>query len=379
MPAQPAQPAQAAVPHPLDDVPQTFRAGDSYAVRDALVHYIRRDLLVPWDGETETLPSASSGPRDRYLVGMLGPRPQAVTADRIARAAAQGADGESGDEQEGDDSDLQDRLSPQAAGHIWASSMGLSFTAPASVGTLSATVRWGRYTQSDEATDRGTTRRVWSHEPVQHLVDIDVTDGADRTVQLDGETVVLDVQVRRHTGRTGAEDLRIVELALVNRQPDSADARDAHWLFQTEIDVTAFPDDQAAVFLPVDDPLDPASHDNAPEDAEERRLRLLYRDSLSHAKGRNVAVHAHVRDGERNAHRLTTVWLPEYDVRATTAPALQEQDLLQGLELGMDDLAALAVPDRRAELSGSSCNASAYSGLSRYAEFLADHGTVPAA
>ncbi|MFI5900189.1 DISARM system helicase DrmA [Streptomyces cyaneofuscatus] len=347
----PAQPAQAAVPHPLDEVPQTFRPGDSYAVRDALVHYIRRDLLGPWDGETETLPSASSGPRDRYLVGMLGPRPQDVTADRIARAAAQGADGESGDEQEGDDSDLQDRLSPQAAGHIWASSMGLSFTAPASVGTLSATVRWGRYSQSEEATERGTTRRVWSREPVERLVDIDVTDGANRTVQLDGGTVVLDVQVRRHTGRTGAEDLRIVELALVNRQPDSADARDAHWLFQTEIDVTAFPDDQAAVFLPVDDPLDPASHDNAPEDAEERRLRLLYRDSLSHATGRNVAVHAHVRDGERNAHRLTTVWLPEYDVRATTAPALEDQGLLQGLELGMDELAALAVPARRAELS----------------------------
>jgi hypothetical protein len=79
----PAQPAQAAVPHPLDEVPQTFRAGDPYAVRDALVHYIRRDLLGPWDGETETLPTATSGPRDRYLVGVLGPRPQAVTADRM--------------------------------------------------------------------------------------------------------------------------------------------------------------------------------------------------------------------------------------------------------------------------------------------------------
>lgn len=349
----PAQPAQAAVPHPLDEVPQTFRAGDSYAVRDALVHYVRRDLLGPWDGEAETLPSASSGPRDRYLVGMLGPSPQDVTTERIARAAAQGADGESGDEQEGDDSDLQDRLTPQAAGHIWASSMGLSFSVAASVGTLSATVRWGRYSQSEEATDRGTTRRVWSREPVERPVDIDVTDGSDRTVQLDGDTVVLDVQVRRHTGRTGAEDLRIVELALVNRQPDSAEARDAHWLFQTEIDVTAFPDDQAAVFLPIDDPLDPANHDNAPEDAEDRRLRLLYRDSLSHARGRNVAVHAHVRDEERNAYRLTTVWLPEYDVRATTAPALEEQDLLQGLELGMDELAELAVPDRRGELGAA--------------------------
>ncbi|NEB12902.1 helicase [Streptomyces coelicoflavus] len=315
--------------------------------------YVRRDLLGPWDGETETLPSASSGPRDRYLVGMLGPRPQTGTADRIALAAAQSADGESGDEQEGDDTELQERLTPQAAGHIWASSMGLSFTVPASVGTLSVTTRWGRYSQSEEATDRGTTRTVWSREPVEYPVDIDVTGATDHTVGLEGGEVVLDVQVRRHTGRAGTEDLRVVELALVNRQEDSRDARDARWLFQTEIDVTAFPDDQAAVFFPVDDPLDPANRGNGAEDAEERRLRLLYRDSLSHAKGRNAAVHAHVREGERNAHRLTTTWLPEYEVPATTAPTAQEQDLLRGLELGMDELAALAVPARRTELSAA--------------------------
>ncbi|MFG2206753.1 DISARM system helicase DrmA [Streptomyces sp. NPDC048638] len=352
----PAQPAQAAVPHPLDAVPQTFRAGDSHAVRDGFVTYVRRDLLGPWDGETETLPNASSGPRDRYLVGMLGPRPQAVTADRIARAAAQSADSESGDEQEGDDGEPQDRLTPQAAGHIWASSMGLSFAVPASVGTLSAHVRWGRYTQSEEDPDRGATRRVWSREQIEHPVDIDVTGSADRIVELEGDAVVLDVRIRRlgrRAERGGAEDLRVVELALVNRQQDSRDARDAHWLFQAEIDVTAFPDDHAAVFLPVDDPLDPANRGNAPEAPEDRRLRLLYRDSLSHAKGRNVAVHAQVREGERNAHRLTTTWLPEYDVRATTAPSVEDQDLLRGLELGMDELAALAVPARRTELSAA--------------------------
>lgn len=349
----PAQPAQAAVPHPLDEVPQTFRPGDSYAVRDGLVTYVRRDLQGPWDGETETLTSASSGPRDRYLVGMIGPQPQAFTGEQIAVVAAQSADDDSGDEQEGDDGGPGDRLTPQAAGHIWASSMGMSFTVPASVGTLSAHVRWGRYTQSEEVTDRGTTRRVWSREPIEYPVDIDVTSTSGRTVELEREAVVLDVQVRQHAGRAGAEELRVVELTLVNRQQDSREARDAHWLFQTEIDITAFPDDQAAIFLPVDDPLDSANRVNAHEDSEDRRLRLLYRDSLSHAKGRNVAVHAHVRDGERNAHRLTTTWLPEYDVRATTAPTLEEQELLRGLELGMDELAALAVPARRNELSAA--------------------------
>ncbi|WP_323180051.1 hypothetical protein [Streptomyces sp. NBC_00893] len=346
----PAQPDQATVPHPLDEVPQTFLSGDSYSVRDGLGAYVRRDLLGPWDGEAETLPSASSGPRDRYLVGMLGPRPQATRSDEIALVAAQSADGESGDESEGDDSDPQDRLTPQAAGHIWASSMGLSFAVPASVGTLSATVRWGHYTQSEDVSEHGTTRKAWSREQVEHQVDIDVT-AAGRRVPLPDDSVVLDVQVRQHAGRGGGEDLRVVELALINRQEDSREARDAHWLFQTSLEVTAFPDDRAAVFFPIDDPLDPANRGNAPEDPEERRLRLLYRDSLCHAKGRNVAVHAGLRRGERNAHRLTTTWLPEYDVRATTAPSVADQELLRGLELGMDELAALAVPDRRGELS----------------------------
>ena len=55
-------------------------------------------------------------------------------------------------------------------------------------------------------------------------------------------------------------------------------------------------------------------------DPEERHLRLLYRNELRHAVGRNVAAHAHVRDGERKAHRLETTWLPVYDVPATIAP-----------------------------------------------------------
>ncbi|MDT3728334.1 hypothetical protein ROS62_27020 [Streptomyces sp. DSM 41972] len=60
-----------------------------------------------------------------------------------------------------------------------------------------------------------------------------------------------------------------------------------------------------------------------------------------------------MRDEERNAHRLTTTWLPEYDVRATTAPTAEEQGPRRGLELGRDELAALAVPARRNQLSAA--------------------------
>ncbi|MFE5585402.1 DISARM system helicase DrmA [Kitasatospora sp. NPDC056531] len=315
---------------------------------------MRRDLLGPWDGNTEELPQRSAGPRDRYLVGMLGPRPADETSARTARNAAQLADVEPGSDADRGDTEPADLLTPQAAGRIWASSMGLSFTVPAAIGTLTVTAKWGRYSLTEALTDDERTRRVWAREPVEKPEDIDVTGIGDRRVVLEGDSadgpcVRLDVKVRQRTGGAGGEDLRVVEVALVNQLEDSVDRKDANWLFQTELDVTAFADAEAAVFLPVDDPLAPGAA-GAHEDDEENRLRLLYRDSLRHAVGRNVAVHAEVRAGERRAHRLTTTWLPAYDVAATTAPRIEEQPLLTGLELGMDELAELAVPARRKEL-----------------------------
>ncbi|MER7845125.1 DISARM system helicase DrmA [Kitasatospora sp. NPDC096077] len=349
-----AQLSPAPVPHPLDDVPQTFRPGDAHDAREALEKYIRRDLLGPWDGETEELSHRSAGPRDRYLVGLLGPRPADGSSARTARDAAQLADVEPGSAGDRSDTDPADLLTPQAAGRIWASSMGLSFTVPASIGTLTVTAQWGRYSLTESLTDDGPTRRVWGREPVKKAEDIDVTGIGDRRLVLEGDTadgacVRLDVKVRPRTGGTGGEDLRVVEVALVNQLEDSVDRKDANWLFQTELDVTAFADAEAAVFLPIDDPLAPGAA-GMHEDEEEKRLRLLYRDSLRHAVGRNVAVHARVRSGERRAHRLTTTWLPAYDVATTTAPRVEEQPLLTGLELGMDALAELSVPARRKEL-----------------------------
>ncbi|GHG94006.1 DISARM system helicase DrmA [Streptomyces rubradiris] len=355
----PSQPAAAApgVRHPIEGVPQTFLPGDSYDVRDHLVKYIRRDLLGPWDGDTEELPHRSAGPRDRYLVGMLGPRPESSeTATQIARNAAQQADVEPGSDAGTEEGALEDRLTPQASGRIWASSMGLSFVVPASVGALTVQAAWGRYSLTSGFTSDGRPAQVWGREPVAHPVGIDVTRTGDQSRILEGDEssgVCLDVQVRERAAGQGGEDLRVVEIALVNRlRENDAERRDTQWLFQTELTVTAFPDEKAAVFLPIDDPLDPASA-GASEDVEERRLRLLYRDSLRHAVGRNVAVRADVRKGERRAHRLRTTWLPEYDVPATQAPTAAEQPLLDGLELGMDELAALAVPERRKELTAT--------------------------
>ena len=64
------------------DVPQNFTPATSYQVRDELQELIRRDLLGPWDGEREVFPPAVMGPRERYLVGMIGPKPGARTTAR---------------------------------------------------------------------------------------------------------------------------------------------------------------------------------------------------------------------------------------------------------------------------------------------------------
>src|SRR5690554_1861458 len=61
-------------PADLLDQPQPFAHATSFQVRDAFQRLIERDLLGPWDGEHERFEPKARGPRDRYLVGMLGPR-----------------------------------------------------------------------------------------------------------------------------------------------------------------------------------------------------------------------------------------------------------------------------------------------------------------
>ena len=55
-------------------VPQEFAPATSYELRDQLGDLISRDLLGPWDGEREQFRPRAQGPRERYLVGMLGPK-----------------------------------------------------------------------------------------------------------------------------------------------------------------------------------------------------------------------------------------------------------------------------------------------------------------
>jgi hypothetical protein len=332
-------------PSPLDD-PQEFTAAPSYQVRDELAELIERDLLGPWDGEGEVLPPRSAGPGERYLLGRLGPRhdPQSRTdaaADAVDPEIAAGGDGTDGE--------LPELLTMQNAGRMWASSMGLSCVVASGVDTLTVTASWGRYGKAEVLDDAGNPRRSWSREPARYVKHVRFGDGPSQRIpltmpaaRLPGVYLAVDIRPRANGSDDGAH---VVELGLVNAQDEPAVNKDAAWLFQPELAVTAAVEHELAVFCPIDDPLEDFG---APDrDTEDRQLRLLYRDELRHAVGRNVAVHAQVRAGERHAYRLETTWLPTYEVPATIAPSAEPGSYLAEAELSMDELATVA-PDRLA-------------------------------
>ncbi|WP_406088483.1 DISARM system helicase DrmA [Kitasatospora purpeofusca] len=329
-------------PLPAWQVPQAFSGASSYQVRDELQKLISDDLLGPWAGQTEAFAPKASGPGDRYLVGKLGPRNAAKSA---TDAASGSLDSNLGGDADGDDGELPDQMTPQNAGRMWASSMGLSCAVISGVNVLNVTASWGRYNKTEVLDDEGKTHQVWAREPVTIPKEVRLDGVPSYRLPLYGPdpahaAVLLAVEVRPQ-----ADGSRVVELALVNAQEEPHARKDTAWLFQAQLTVTAL-DGSQSIFCPVDDPLDDLEAHS--EDPEEQHLRLLYRNELRHANGRNVAVHADLHPGERHAYQLETRWLPVYNVAATIAP--NDSPQLAGLNLSMDDLALLPPADLAAAL-----------------------------
>ncbi|GAA4561000.1 DISARM system helicase DrmA [Planotetraspora kaengkrachanensis] len=321
------------------DVPQEFADASSYEVRDEFQELVTLDLLGPWGGDFEEFSPRAMGPRERYLVGMLGPK-HTPTSSRDQ--ADEVPDTETGVEGDGAEADLPDVLTSQNLGRLWASSAGLSFAVPSDVNVIAVTASWGRYSKTEIETDEGKKVRTWAREPVKHEKEIRLDGESTFRVPLTGVSadnpgVSLAVAVRPRDGR------RVVELSLINTQQEPASNKDTAWLFQAELKVRAL-DGDAAIFLPIDDPLDGGMPGHDDEDAH---LRLLYRGERRYASGRNVAVHASIRDGERSAHELRTTWLPVYNVPATIAPTSGLGDV----ELSMDALASSDVETLRSGLA----------------------------
>ncbi|MDA2810657.1 DISARM system helicase DrmA [Nocardiopsis sp. RSe5-2] len=320
------------------DTPQTFSGASSYQVRDEFQELVARDLLGPWGGDYEEFAPNARGPRERYLVGMLGPRDKPAashTADAGDLADTEaGIDGTAKGEEAGE---LPDVVTTQNLGHIWASSMGLAFSVADDTDALSVTASWGQYSRRSLTDDDGKSRTTWVREPCSYMREVRLDGDRNQRIGLtaadtDTPGVYLDVAVRPRDGR------RTVELTLINGRRQPSTTPDTAWLFQARLAVTAL-DGGSPVFLPIDDPLDPARPAPPQADSEELHLRLLYRNQLSYARGRNVAVLEDADPGLRRARSLETTWLPTYDVAPTSAPSGPGTPLA-GTELSMDALAS---------------------------------------
>jgi len=303
---------------------------DSVGVRGQLETILERDLLGPWGGEEEEL--AGEGPRSRYLVGFLAPRGVHASPEEVD-ASLGDLDGQE---------DGPDRASPVAATTMFPRSFGLSFAVPPKTESVAVTVSWARYTRGTSATltnDRGDPLRVWRRHPVIHTVVVPLVAGNH---QVDKPPWTDQPEVHLRTVCRKRDDRLVVELALVNDQREPERNRDSAWLFQTRLEVAAL-DGESSIFLP--------GIEHVPPDAwveEDRRLAMLYRNSLEYAVGRNVAVAAKSDPKLRSASRLTTEWLPAFDVPQTVAPAIDHEPRLTGLVLDMRVLASLE-PDRLRE------------------------------
>ena len=109
----------AEVPDPLD-AEQQFSDATSHEVRDELQELISRDLLGPWEGDHERFAPTAMGPRERYLVGMLGPK----HSPKSTREEADDVPDTESSVQGDGEAELPEITTAQNLGRIWASSMG---------------------------------------------------------------------------------------------------------------------------------------------------------------------------------------------------------------------------------------------------------------
>ncbi|MBA8792842.1 hypothetical protein FHX74_000436 [Friedmanniella endophytica] len=292
------------------------QSATGYNVRAELENLLVRDLLGPWDGDTEELPPGST-PGERYLLGRLVPRrPEA--GEPAPETAAEDDDVEDRPELveeptldlDGDDADPPSPAAVRTRA-MAASSLGLVCSVPVDVDVVVVTASWGRYERgpSDHhTTETGSPRTVWKRVPTAGSVEVPTdTDSAGELVPVpEHDGVRLRWRVRHRDGR------RTVELFLVNGQPIPADTPDRGRLFQAKLGVVAL-DGGAPIFLGHNDPALPDAAQGL--EAEQRLLALQHRRQREYAIGRLCAVDADVRPGEARAWRLTTTSFPAADVR----------------------------------------------------------------
>ena len=328
--------------------------GTSWTARENLTDILQRELVGPFDGPTELLPSSPDG---RYLVGYLVPKAldddpdQPLTdedgaalpdtGDELDAREVPGVPLAADDETElGRDGDADD--APVRRGVMMAASMGLRCQVPLDLDAIDVRIAWGSYApERAEETDDPTARPRRRYRRTPHEVRTSVRLAG----LVAGETtsIVLkdDVTLRVDRFDDERDELgtprMILELALCNDRATPRRIPMHLWLFQTEIEVSA---GGRAVFLPAHDVLDDRT---MPADAEEARLALQYRDLLEFAVGRTCSVGWDVETGARRATAVRTTWLP-----TTETP----QTATRPIPGALTDMTLLATADKAALRAG---------------------------
>ncbi len=298
----------------------------SRQVRAELERFLVRDLLGPWGGDAEELP-AGTIPSERYVLGVLSPARVVLDAETTDDTASDDGSGEGAAEV----------TAAAAAGSMAPASLGLSFSLPVNAASVRITASWGRYVQGESAgdvTDGGVPRLVWRREAAGGAFDLDVAAAESTEIPDRNQPGVL---VRAHCRLQTA--CRVVDVAIVNAQPELPDRKDAAKIFQVRVQVTAL-DGAEAVFLPHNDSSHVVADDTAPvADLEMQGLTMLYRHARQFAVGRNAGVDVARRADEHCAWQVATTNMPAYEVEQTVAPVAAQVPQLAGLEVDMRTLA----------------------------------------
>ena len=348
-------------------------------IRELLQLAVVDDLLGPAGGPEELIKDMSV--QDRYLVGKLAPqRPADADASRVEPAAGMDEDDEPDEPQDASlhqpgqdfskvtgrvdpDDDALDEIDTTDNQSLVPSSIGMTFCVAPDVDSVEVTATWGRYeklpgrehdfTRTVRNKKTGETEekkiKVWKRVPCGGSVRLTLEDGpiapaapspSDDQVRLQG------------TIRTNGKGERLVTLFLVNGQEEPEQNKDAAWVFQPEIRVTAEEAaDSKAIFH-----RRPGSE--AVDDEERERLALVYRKKLEFAVGHGVSVHATTSEAEPTlATEVRTQIMPHHEIPVTETPGSSPEDrpaqrhMIERGWLDMKELAAMEVEELREALT----------------------------
>ncbi|MRI31380.1 helicase [Endozoicomonas sp. OPT23] len=307
---------------------------DEAYVRELLQLAVMDDLLGPACGPHEEI--AEMSVRDRYLVGKFAP--QGEPTDGLAKAAGDeepeslevhtgysdpGAEFEKANSSVEGDSEPSEEVDTSNNHSLVPSSFGLTFCVDGDVDAVEISANWGRYerAESDFTLDRrtGKASRVWKRIPCGATLALPLKNGLIPATAVDKENpnIVVQGSIRppNHKGD------RLVTLFLVNAQEELEQSRDANWIFQPELTVTATGNSGAAIFRrrPV--------LDSEGDDPEREALEMIYRKQVEFAVGHGISVHSSVKkDNLEKSVSIKTVVLPQSEVPVTETPGLNEED-----------------------------------------------------